>query len=87
MYMPLLTLNGEEYPGCARHGAQHHDPMHEGSCVGNRGAKANREVTWGCKSPADLGDRNRELIGNCVVARRRGKEAVGEALARGTRTA
>jgi hypothetical protein len=37
---------------CARHGAQRHDG------AGNRKAKANREVTRGCKSLGGLDDRN-----------------------------
>jgi len=39
-------------PMCARHGAQRHDG------AGNRKAKANREVTRGCKSLGGLDDRN-----------------------------
>ena len=40
------------YSTCARHGAQRQDG------AGNRKAKANREVTGGCKSLGDLEDRN-----------------------------
>ena len=40
------------YPVCARHGAQRHDG------AVNRKAKANREVTGGCKSLGGLDDRN-----------------------------
>jgi len=58
----------------------------------NREVKADREVTWGCESPG--GPECRELLAEqqpyepegCSV-RSRGKEAVGKALARGTRTA
>ena len=53
----------------------------------NRNAKANREVTWRCKSSGDLDDRNPEPNGNCDVVTRRGKEAAGKAPARGVRTA
>jgi hypothetical protein len=66
---------------CARHGAQRRgwrcQPI----------AKANREVTWRCKSSGDLGDRNPEPNGNCDVVMRRGKEAAGKTPARGVRTA
>ena len=58
----------------------------------NREAKADREVTWGCESPG--GPECRELLAEQqpykpegCSARSRGKEAVGKALARGTRTA
>jgi len=58
----------------------------------NREAKADREVTWGCESLG--GPECREPLAEqqpykpegCSV-RSRGKEAVGKALARGTRTA
>ena len=40
----------------------------------NRNAKANREVTWRCKSSGDLDDRNPEPNGNCDVVTRRGKD-------------
>ena len=45
--------NGIPICRCARHGAQRHDVA-----LDNRRAKANREVTWGCKSPGGLGGRN-----------------------------
>jgi hypothetical protein len=50
-------------------------------------AKANREVTWRCKSSGDLDDRNPEPNGNCDAAMCRGKEAAGKTPARGARTA
>src|ERR1700730_16464119 len=48
----------------------------------NRNAKANREVTWRCKSSGDLDERNPEPNGNCGAAMRRGKEAAGKTPAR-----
>ena len=45
-------VTGGAYSTCARHGAQR-----QGGAV-NRGAKAKREVTWGCKSPGGLDVRN-----------------------------
>ena len=60
---------------CARHGAQRRgwrcQPI----------AKANREVTWRCKSCGDLDDRNPEPNSNCNAATRGGKEAAGTARA------
>jgi hypothetical protein len=60
---------------CARHGAQRRgwrcQPI----------AKANREVTWRCKSSGDLDDRNPEPNSNCNAATRGGKEAAGTARA------
>ena len=58
----------------------------------NREAKADREVTWGCESPEGpecrepLAEQQPYMPEGCSV-RGRGKEAVGKALARGTRTA
>ncbi len=43
---------------CARHGAQRQAwCLSLDNCLG----KPKQEVTWGCKSPADLDDGNREL--------------------------
>jgi hypothetical protein len=53
----------------------------------NRNARANREVTWRCKSSGDLDDRNPEPNGNCGAVMCREKEAAGITPARGARTA